>query len=97
LSARFFSPSGVSFLLKSTYYNQSGDFQKRDSDTTFSGRDDFWILDLGIQYRFPKRFGLISVGVKNLLDETFNYQDINPVEPATIPERFFFGRLTLSF
>lgn len=69
LGFNFFHPSGLVFNSKATYYEQSGDFQKRDSDVSFSGRDDFWVVDLGILYRLPKRFGLISVGVKNLLDE----------------------------
>ncbi len=97
LGLNFFHPSGMAIRLKGTYYDQSGDFQKRDSDITFSGRDDFWVLDLTIQYRLPQRFGLISVGVKNLLDETFNFQDTNPAEPMVVPERFFFGRFTLAF
>ncbi len=97
LGLSFFHPSGMALRLKGTYYDQSGDFQKRDSDITFSGRDDFWVLDLSIQYRLPQRFGLISVGVKNLLDEAFNFQDTNAAEPTVVPERSFFGRFTLAF
>jgi len=81
----------------STYYNQAGDFEKRDSDVTFSGRDDFWVFDTGLQYRLPKRYGLVSVGVNNIFDTQFLYQDTDPANATVIPERFVFGRITLSF
>lgn len=46
------------------------------SRATFEdGRDEFATIDTTIGYRFPKRRGLISVGVSNLFDEEFRYQD----------------------
>ena len=59
--------------------------------------DDFWVLDGSIGYRLPKRYGLITVEAKNLLNETFRFQDIDPANPRIAPERFIFGRITLSF
>ena len=97
LGFNFFHPSGITFGFKSTYYNQAGDFQKRDSDVTFSARDDFWVFDTVLQYRLPKRYGLVSVGVNNIFDTQFLYQDTDPANPTVIPERFVFGRITLSF
>jgi tetratricopeptide (TPR) repeat protein len=97
LGAGFFHPSGITIRLKSTYYDQSGDFQRRDSTTIFSGQDDFWVFDAVLQYRLPKRYGLISVGVNNLFDTQFLFQDTDPARPTVIPKRFFFGRISLSF
>jgi len=97
LGSNFFHPSGITFRFKSTYYNQSGDFQKRDSTTIFYGQDDFWVFDAVLQYRLPKRYGLISVGVNNIFDTQFLYQDTDPARPTVIPERFIFGRISLSF
>ena len=97
LGAGFFHPSGITLRLKSTYYDQSGDFQRRDSTTIFSGQDDFWVFDAALQYRLPKRYGLISVGVNNLFDTQFLFQDTDAARPTVIPKRFFFGKISLSF
>ena len=97
LGFNFFHPSGLSVLLSGTYINQSGDFQKRDSDEEFSGSDDFWLIDTSINYRLPARYGMVSVGAKNLLDTNFRFQDIDPENPRFIPERFVYARFTLSF
>ena len=59
--------------------------------------DQFWIVDAGLGYRLPKRRGFLSAGIKNLLDESFKFQDTNPVSPTFYPERLYFGRVTLSF
>ena len=69
------------------------------------GREDFFVWDAAIGWRFPKRLGIASLTVKNLFDETFRYQDDNFREfrdegPSTgpyIPERQIVGRITLYF
>jgi tetratricopeptide (TPR) repeat protein len=93
----FFHPTGLSAGIKGTYVNQSGKFQKRDSDDEFSDGDNFWIFDMSISYRIPKRFGFISIGAQNIFNKQFKYQDTDPANPSIIPGRFVFSRLTLSF
>ena len=48
-------------------------------------------------YRLPKRRGVLSLGVDNLFDKDFRYQDIDPENPGAVPERFAYFRFTLSF
>ena len=48
-------------------------------------------MDLAVQYRLPKRLGLISLGVKNLFDEQFNFQDTDPFNPDVIPDPAVFS------
>ena len=62
-----------------------------------SGSDQFWTLDLSVNYRLPKRYGFITVGVTNLFDEEFEYADTDIDNPSIQPERFFFGKVTLAF
>jgi outer membrane receptor protein involved in Fe transport len=97
LGLKLFHPSGITFGFKSTFYNQEGDFKERNSDDIFSGKDDFWVFDAIIQYRLPKRYGLVSMGINNIFDTQFLYQDTDPANPTVIPDRFVFGRITLSF
>ena len=33
------------------------------------------LVDVGLGYRLPKRLGIMSLGVRNLLDEEFRFQD----------------------
>ncbi len=92
-------PSGFSAQLKATYRDQEGNFQPQevaDPSIFFSGSDEFWLVDLSVRYRLPKRSGLIHVGVRNLFDKSFSFQDTDPVSPVLQPERLFFGKFTLA-
>ena len=90
-------PSGWFASLKATYVDQDGKFLNPFFLSTMADDDEFWIVDTSIGYRLPKRYGFVSVGVKNLLDESFKFQDTNPNSPTFYPERLGFGRITLSF
>jgi outer membrane receptor protein involved in Fe transport len=41
----------------------------------FTDDDSFVLVDVGLGYRLPKRLGIVSLGVRNLLDEEFRFQD----------------------
>jgi tetratricopeptide (TPR) repeat protein len=107
LGINFYHPSGFSAQLKATYINQEGEFQPQGvpPDTFIHGEDQFWIVDASISYRLPKRYGFISVGVKNLLNKSFKFQDtdihlgaVNIASSPTIqPKRLVFGKFTLVF
>ena len=56
--------------------------------------DNFWLLDAGISYRFPKRYGIASIGATNLLDQQFKYQETDFRNARIVPSRGFFARLT---
>ena len=91
----FFHPSGLSAFLQATYFNQDGEF-KLNNGTFQSGHDDFWTVDAAINYRLPKRYGFITVGVTNLFDEKFKFFDRDIKNPSIQPDRMFFGRVTLA-
>jgi outer membrane receptor protein involved in Fe transport len=97
LGINFYHPSGFRARLKSTYVNQAGRFQPQTSPPSVPDSDQFWVVDVSIGYRFPKRWGLISLEVRNLLDERFKFQDTDPANPLIQPERLILGRLTLAF
>ena len=91
LGVRFFQPFGWTASLTATYWNQ--DVKLGDS---LSGRDEFWIVDAGISYRLPKRYGFITVGSTNLFDKKFNYFNIDIKNPIIQPTRTLFLRVTLA-
>lgn len=91
---RFFHPSGIFALSRGTYVHQSGEFL----DSTFAftpASDDFFVLDLAVGYRFPKRWGLASFQVRNVSDERFMFQDSDPANSRIAPRRQFLFRLSI--
>jgi tetratricopeptide (TPR) repeat protein len=99
LGINFYHPSGFSVQLKATYINQEGRFQPQGAppDTFIPGEDQFCIIDASISYRLPKRYGLITIGAKNLFNKSFKFQDTDPVSPSIQPKRLVFGKFTLAF
>ena len=64
--------------------------------------DQVWLIDSSIGFRFPKRRGIASIGVKNLFDKEFKFADFNfntgePLIPLFQPERTIFAQITFSF
>jgi hypothetical protein len=62
------------------------------------GSDTFWLLDAIVAYRLPRRMGTVSVEGTNLLDEKFQFQEIDQtVQPRYIPETQVLLRISASF
>jgi tetratricopeptide (TPR) repeat protein len=97
LGVGFFHPSGFLGNLKATFVSQSGEFPGLTFDDRTRGRDQFWVVDGSIGYRLPNRWGMVSLEVRNLLDERFRFQDTDPANPTIFPELTIFGKITLSF
>ena len=96
LGCNFFHPSGLNASVTATYYNQDGDFITVDGERK-PGEDDFWLVDASIGYRLPKRYGIITAGVRNLFDEEFSYYDRDPDNLSIQPDRTFYVAATLAF
>jgi tetratricopeptide (TPR) repeat protein len=93
----FFHPSGLGAFLTVTYINQDGDFGGITAvDPIRSGSDDFWTVDVALNYRLPKRHGFITVGATNLFDENFRFFDLDLNNASIQPARMVFGRVTLA-
>jgi len=102
LGLTYFHPSGLFAGVVGTYVDQ--EVKRSDLATQASGDDSFYLVDVALGYRLPKRMGTLSIGVKNLFDQDFYYQDDSyrefRDEPSTgpyFPERTILGQLTLSF
>jgi len=96
LKISFFHPLGFSAWMKATHVNQKGEFGNSSAGIV-SGDDQFWVIDASIGYRFPKRWGLITLEARNLFDEEFNFQDTDPANPLIYPDRLILVKITLSF
>ena len=104
LAVRYFRTAGLGAgffaQLGATYVHQDVDLPP--ASTFGRDQDDFVLVDAAVGYRLPRRMGLLSLEVRNLLDEEFLFQDVNiqrpePSNPRFIPGRAILGRITLSF
>jgi tetratricopeptide (TPR) repeat protein len=93
LGANLFNDSGFSVGLRATVVDQEGEV----GDPVESVSDHFWVLDAAVGYQLPKRYGRVTVEIRNLLDQQFRFQDTDPANPSITPERFVFMRFTLAF
>lgn len=96
LGVNYFHPSGLSAWLKYTYIDQDGIFGTDPTDYRH-GEDQFWLFDVAVQYRFPKRLGFLTIGALNLFNNDFNYQDMDLANQTIFPERTIYGKTTFSF
>ncbi|MGH8610597.1 MAG: TonB-dependent receptor, partial [Gammaproteobacteria bacterium] len=99
LGISYFHTSGFFSGMKATYFNQ--DVESRDRGDS-SGTEDFWIIDAAIGYRLPQRFGILTLGAENLLDNEFRFQDTRfnsnePIPPLLVPDRLVSIKFTLAF
>jgi outer membrane receptor protein involved in Fe transport len=97
LGVNLFHPSGLSFHLKTTYVDQKGDFETSTTlpGETVSGSDSFWLVDVSLSYRLPKRYGILTAGVRNLFDESFKYFDTDARNPIYQPDRVAYFSATI--
>lgn len=96
LSIKFYHPFGFFLKVKSTYIDQTGDFLNTSSGSYEPGEDRFWVWDATIGYRLPRRTGILAFEARNILDQRFRFQEIDPMNPLIQPERLIFLKLTVS-
>ncbi len=82
--------------MKATHVDQKGEFGNSSAGIV-SGDNQFWVVDASIGYRFPKRWGLITLEARNLFDEEFKFQDTDPANPLIYPDCLILVKITLSF
>ncbi|HEY3518695.1 MAG TPA: TonB-dependent receptor, partial [Gammaproteobacteria bacterium] len=99
VEVRYFGRGGFTIGARTTLVQQGGEFQTSlESPRPMAyGEDDFFLLDAFVGYRLPNRRGLLSLTADNLLDEAFQYQDVEPNKPSLFPERVISFRFTLAF
>jgi Tfp pilus assembly protein PilF len=108
ITANYYHPSGIIIGLTATYFNQKGVFKSSAiTDPPQEAKDSFWLTDLLLSYRLPEKLGLISLGVKNVFNEEFNFEDRNSYDSMSVessaspsslsPERLVFGQLSITF
>lgn len=114
LMIRYFSLTGLFGELGTTYVHQKvkktgflSSGMGSSSDRPFVGSENFILFDAAIGYRLPKRWGILSLEVKNLFDKKFHFEDVSEMltpnltrelgNPRFAPERLVLAQFTLNF
>ncbi len=105
MSLAYFSENGFFGKITSHYVNQNVALKTNGVGT--SDQNYFWVFDTSLGYRLPKRWGILNLGIKNIFDNRFKFQDTNFnfiksinedfLSPQFVPERTIFGQLTVAF
>ena len=96
LGLNVFHPSGLSWSIRPTYIHQQGSFGLQSGICCQSGKEDVWTVDTGLSYRMPDRYGLLTVGARNLFNEDFQFQETDLRNPTVSPKRLVFVQLTIA-
>ena len=92
-----FDESGWSVKIKNSFVHQSGLFENVNSGNFSLGDSNFIVSNLDVNYRLPNRHGMVSVGVNNLSNNNFHYQNTDYNNITIMPGRVLFSRITLAF
>lgn len=93
---RYFDPSGLFGLLRTTFVRESGDFLNAPGNV-FGGRSTFATVDAALGWRLPGRAAVGVIEVDNLFDSRFRFQDTDPTNPRVVPRLQVLARITLGF
>ena len=100
LILRYFNAFGIFAELGGTLLHQ--DVDRKPASDLSDGGETVFLMDAALGYRLPKRRGIVSIEVVNLLDQHFDFQDDNFQNAETrqaqfLPDRSVLARLTLTF
>jgi len=95
LTLMYSHPNGLFGKVRASYVTQ-----EIESSAVGHREDSFWVSDLSLGYRLPRRYGSVSLIIKNLFNETFSFHDVdfqNGTIPRVLyqPERAVFLRFSL--
>ena len=94
---RVFLPFGLYGSVAATRYDQS---VRQDDDLATPGtvtqRAAFWVQDVELGYRLPKRYGTVAVQAQNLGDREFSFFD-RTIQDDVVPARRVLLKATFTY
>lgn len=100
-SINLFDSRGIFASFKGFFINQQADTANKDTGDLLVLNERFWTFDTSLGFRFPKRIGTLSFDVRNLFNNSFNYQSAfdasGPQLSHFVPERQLYVKLSLFY
>ena len=81
------------FFVDQSYFIQ--DFKSWDQAS--QDRSSTWVTDVAARYQFGQRYGDLTFGVKNLLDESEEFLSSSVRELAFYPNRFWYASVSINY
>jgi Flp pilus assembly protein TadD len=105
VAVRYFSPMGIFAEFGTNFiWQRRADTNLITEKTTPFASTAFSLVNTALGYRLPKRRGILSLEVRNLLDKDFRLQDLSfktsdqfEVSHTILPGRTFLAHFTMSF
>lgn len=103
LGVTYTSPLGWFAGAEAAFVTHDVDRLGRTSEIVLEQEDQGVLIDVIAGYRFPKRAGIFSFQVSNLLDTRLSFQDESlrtmreQINPRFVPSRTFLATLTFNF
>jgi Tfp pilus assembly protein PilF len=94
---RVFDDRGVSFRIGATYVRQDGRFSVGDGSPVFERDDEAWILDAAVDFKLPRRHGLVTVGVLNAGDDFIDLVEADVFNPRFASRRMAYFKVRISY
>jgi hypothetical protein len=93
IGIRVFSDGGLAIGAVTSYVRQGGlFFDGTGGDPEVARLQRGWINDVFVDYRLPRRLGVLSVGAKNLFNRAIDLFETDPAFPTLPAQRFLYLR-----
>ena len=83
---RVFLPMGLFAHVRSSYYDQEAEQFDPVNAADFTIDSEFWITDVALGYRLPRRWGSVQLDVLNVSDREFDFYR-SSLEESVVPAR----------
>ena len=83
---RVFLPMGLFAHVRSSYYDQQAEQFDPVNAADFTVDSEFWITDVSLGYRMPRRWGSVQLDVLNVSDREFLFYR-SSLEESVVPAR----------
>jgi hypothetical protein len=83
---RVFLPMGLFAHVRSSYYDQQAEQFDPVTVADFTVESEFWITDVSLGYRLPRRWGSVQLDVLNVSDREFAFYR-SSLEESVVPAR----------
>lgn len=99
-SVQYFATEKLHARVSTTFYRQRISHEPSYSDA--NGQTSFWLTDVEIGVRFPRRCGTALLGIDNVFERRFNYLDESfrtsqPSSQRRLPARSIYLRAQVNF
>jgi hypothetical protein len=95
IQVSFYHPAGWFLKARTTFAHQRGRFLAASRREAFEGHSSFGIVDVSAGYRFPKRWGVLTLDILNAFDTDVTFQEGNPSRSFLSRQRAAFAGLKL--